>query len=128
VGGRLTKAIGRPRYAILTEDGLVMPCDLVTWARFLEEKQRIIVQEDLAGGYFLSTVFLGLDHNHNLFGPGLWFETMLFRPSDGSVNMITGRVMEQGKEAFMDRYSTLKQALEGHESAKRRFEKGEFEE
>jgi hypothetical protein len=96
------------RHAVLTEDGAVLECDFMTWARWLEKNRghRIIQQEELAGGYFLSTVFLGLDHGFG--GKPLWFETMIFEPPTS-----------QGNACFCERYSTLAQALAGHEEAKR---------
>jgi hypothetical protein len=107
------------RFAVLTEDGEVMPCDLFTWTYWLERNggQRIIQQEDLPGGYWISTVFLGLNHEYGK-GKPLWFETMIFQPSDGKPNAITGRVHKLGNEVFCDRYTTLAQALAGHEFAK----------
>jgi len=113
-----------PRYAVLDESGNVVTCDMMTWARTLSMGgQRLIAQEDLPGGYWISTVFLGLDHGWNPNGPQLWFETMIFAPSTGEICPFTGRVHAHGEEFFMDRYSTLKQALEGHEAAKRWFER-----
>src|SRR5260370_6145394 len=80
----------RPRYAVLSEDGAVMPCDLTTWARFVSGRQRIIKQENLPKGHWISTVFLGLDHSWSLTWPLLWFETMIFVPSTGVISPITG--------------------------------------
>jgi hypothetical protein len=98
-------------HAVLTEDGKVMPCDLLTWAHFLESSpQRRIWQEELPGGYWLSTVFLGLDHGS--FGRQLWFETMLFKPP-----------RELAESIYLERYETLAEAMEGHAQAKRWFER-----
>jgi len=96
------------RHAVLTEDGEVMECDLITWAQWLEKNRahRIIAQESLPGGYFISTVFLGLNHQYSPQAEPLWFETMIFAPPAGD-------------EVFCERYSTLAQALAGHEEAKK---------
>ena len=116
----IRKALTRPGYAVLDESGNVVECNMMTWARTLSVGgQRIIAQEDLPGGYWISTVFLGLDHSWN--GPPLWFETMIFEPGTGEICPITGRVNTHGNDIFMDRYSTLKEALQGHEAAKRWF-------
>ena len=61
--------------------------DLVTWAKWLEENHsaKIVKQEDV-GGYFVSTVFLGLDHRFGD-GPPVLFETLVFkRKPDGEVD------------------------------------------
>lgn len=63
---------------------LAVPCtDLHEWARCMERVDRIVEQTEI-GPLFVSTVFLGVDHNH--FGPSsdaILFETMIFgEPSD----------------------------------------------
>lgn len=60
-------------------------------------KAKILVQEDV-GNAWVSTVFLGLDHNWGE-GPPLVFETMVFRDGNGD---------------DCQRYSTWLQAMEGH--------------
>jgi hypothetical protein len=115
----LSKFAPELRHAILNEKGEVVPCDLMTWARWLEENRahRVIVQEDLPHGYKISTVFLGLNHSY-FRGPPLWFETMVFEPSDGKPSPITGKIHKLGNEAFCDRYTTLEEARSGHEIIK----------
>lgn len=113
------------RHAILDESGNVVECDLITWAMWLEKgrAQRILIQEDLPGGYWISTIFLGLNHSWDPKAEPLWFETMIFSPSDGKpMNFIRpGYIPEHGPEVFTDRYTTLKEALEGHELAKEKW-------
>jgi hypothetical protein len=50
----------------------------------------------------ISTVWLGLDHNY-FGGPPLVFETMVFD--------------KDGKDIYMDRYTTWQEAEEGHQRA-----------
>jgi hypothetical protein len=52
--------------------------DLLTWARWFETSvpERVVAQTDIPGGV-VSTVFLGLNHNHGAGRPRL-FETMVF--------------------------------------------------
>ena len=57
-----------------------------------------VARTDLPGGRFVSTVFLGLDHNYMPDGPPLLFETMVFPECD-----------------FCERYSTWEQAVAGHD-------------
>jgi hypothetical protein len=96
------------------------------WA--LDEKYRIIKQE-YVGDYWVSTVWLGLDHSFG-HGPPLIFETMVFnhtlpKPPRPPTNMEIGSPeMEQWLEDYpeqtsasdldMERYSTESDALEGH--------------
>lgn len=97
-------------HAILNADKKVEPCDLLTWAAFLEKKENIIVKQDQVRQYFISTVFLGLDHS---FGhePPLWFETMIF--SKGSL-----------ADLFCDRYTTYEEAEAGHKDVLKKVKAG----
>jgi hypothetical protein len=65
----------------ILEGKIPIPCeDLLTWGRWLEEHfQERIVQQDTVGAYWVSTVFIGLDHNFSDSGPPLLFETMVFK-------------------------------------------------
>jgi hypothetical protein len=54
------------------------------------------------GKVVVSTVWLGLDHNHTGRGPPLIFETMVFGAKE---------------EEHCERYSTQAEALDGHEAA-----------
>ncbi len=60
----------------------VHPTDMMGWANAYKSKQsigfRIIKQTQLANGYWVSTVFLGLDHQCYDDGPPEIFETMVF--------------------------------------------------
>lgn len=78
--------------------------DLIAWARWLETKERIVQREDV-GHFWVSTVFLGLDHNFDENGPPLLFETMVFDHSPGA---------SCGHDLWMDRTSTWELALEMH--------------
>ncbi len=74
--------------------------DTLEWARLFEDREyRIVKQETLWWGAFLSTVWLGLDHAWGGDRP-LIFESMLFfcRTSD----------------LDWRRYSTLDEAVQGH--------------
>jgi hypothetical protein len=51
--------------------------DYLKWAEVFATTDRIVAQE-WAGYFFVSTVFLGLDHNFSRKGPPLLFETMTF--------------------------------------------------
>lgn len=74
--------------------------------RLMDFSYKVIQQDRLWWGGFISTVWLGLDHNLSMSSnrKPLIFETMLFF---------------NGKDAAMIRYSTLKEAQRGHEEMKK---------
>jgi hypothetical protein len=80
------------------------PMELMEWARAMENQEyKRVAETTLPDGKWVSTVWLGLDHNFGG-GPPLIFETMVFEsPSgDGSLDQ--------------DRYSTEAGARAGHEA------------
>lgn len=89
---------------ILEPDGKIRTePDLLTWAAWYEKAdERRIAQDKLPNDVRVSTVFLGIDHNWNLEGPPILFETMIFG----------------GKhDQFQDRYATKDEAIAGHAKA-----------
>lgn len=54
----------------------------LAWARWFENsyqtKERIVRQDKLPNGVFVSTVFLGLDHNFRAQGAPILWESMIF--------------------------------------------------
>lgn len=78
------------------------------WAKSYETRrdQKRVAETALAGGYWVSTVWLGLNHNYGD-GPPLIFETMVFKcGADGKV--------ADWSELDSDRYTTEEDALAGH--------------
>lgn len=76
--------------------------DLMAWAELLNDfNYKVIKQETLENGKWISTVWLGLDHSFDN-GKLLIFETMVFS------------ARENMKELAMERYSTEEEAIEGH--------------
>lgn len=79
------------------------PIELMDWCeKYTDENKRIELTE-LANGYRVSTVWLGLDHGPSATGEPLIFETMVFGP-------------DSWMDLDCNRYSTLDQAVEGHKS------------
>ena len=69
------------------------------WCSLLKDRSyKIIKQEELENGKFVSTVWLGLDYQLEEGEPPLIFETMVF----------------QMEGNYRERYSTLAEAEEGH--------------
>jgi len=68
--------MARPGYYTLIGQTPVACDDLLEWARWFETVERR-VRLTRVGPYFISTVFLGLDHQWGQ-GPPILFETMIF--------------------------------------------------
>ena len=75
--------------------------DLDEWSRLLEDSAYRRVAEDTIGDFWVSTVWLGLDHNFLNYGPFLIYETMTFNKIGEPVGDLR-------------RYATEEQALNGH--------------
>lgn len=85
--------------------------DVLAWGRLAERRRRdgsFRIGSDHVNGFWVSTVWLGLDHSFFDGGPPIIFETMIFTEGEFP-----------GGEAFdyQERYSTLAQAKEGHARA-----------
>lgn len=92
----------RNLYYLLDENKNPYPIeDLSTWAQKLELSGTREVKQEEIDEHYISTVFLGLDHNHSSEGAPILFETMVFSPNPDY-------------NQYQDRYETWDQALEGH--------------
>lgn len=90
------------QYWILDSNGEAQPVPLLTWAAWFKTADRRVRLSGI-GGYTISTVFLGTDHQFGD-GPPLLFETMVF---DGKE--------EQANSFPVWRYTTRSEALAGHQ-------------
>ena len=89
------------RKGILSAQHEVIPCqDLLEWARWYEDRKNRIIQQESISGFFVSTIFLGLDMGY---ANPLWFETMVFREG----------ARPQGSVHTM-RYASWDEAIAGH--------------
>lgn len=103
-------------YYILDDDkNIVGTNSVVVWAKFCEEPEKRVVAQHTATftddkgkewDIYISTVFLGIDHNFGEKGAPLLFETMAFP--------IEEHAPAYGKELFMERYTTFDEAFEAH--------------
>ena len=80
------------------------------WAAKFEDRSYQVVKQDRIDGWFVSTVWLGIDHSF-FGGPAQIFETMIF-PPDGE----TGE-KHPDLDNWQDRYPTEETAKAGHEQA-----------
>jgi hypothetical protein len=79
--------------------------DTLEWAKLFEDKEYKRIAETTIGKHWISTVWLGLDHNYDG-GKPLIFETMVFLKNKN------GKTIKSDLD--MDRYSTLEEAKDGH--------------
>lgn len=87
------------------------------WMRLWKSHEYRLVKQDSVENYWVSTVWLGLDHSYTQEGMPIIYETMLFDHSEHS---------EQEGNAWMDllcrRYSTELEALTGHDEVMKEVE------
>jgi hypothetical protein len=77
---------------------------LLEWTRdYGDHANRIVRQDTLPNGYFVSTVWLGLDHGWGK-GLPLIFETMVFPP-------------DSRQDEYCERYATEAEEIIGHRHA-----------
>ena len=92
------------------------PLETLEFARLFEDKDYRRVALDDIGLISVSTVWLGLDHNHAPVGPPLIFESAIIDHSTPEPMEIGGKTLHADKIEICERYSTLEEALKGHES------------
>jgi hypothetical protein len=80
------------------------------------EKNKIVKQEDV-NNLWVSTVYEGLNHQLGE-GPPLIFETMVFGKD--------GEEVEFSNEKYCERYSTLADAMAGHNQAVEQVKNGDI--
>lgn len=96
-------------YYILNGHEPVEVSDVLEWARWFESADRRVASTAI-GNAFVSTVFLGLDHNHRRmmygggdeWGPPILFETMVFGKWNPAL------------DGLQMRYATWDEAVAGH--------------
>lgn len=94
----------RTKFYLLDEEGtIVQTRNPVVWGEWLETAtNRVVAQDKLPRKAMVSTVFLGLDHNHSGIGPPVLWETIVFGGPFAD---------------FQARYRSREGAVEGHNRA-----------
>ena len=92
----------RPDKYILDGKIAIPEPNLFAWGEWFEKANRRVARDKI-GQAVVSTVFLGLDHNHNAAGDPLLFETMIL--FDGCI------------DEYCERYATWYDAEDGHKRA-----------
>jgi len=92
---------------ILKPDGSIeLVDDPFVWAEWMEYSPDKILRQDEAAGFFVSTIFFGVDLGYGK--RPIWFETMVFRQTDDDQPAASRPVTQE-------RYSTRHEALAGHQ-------------
>ena len=90
------------KWYVLKDRVPVLATSALEGAAFMKNIEARIVRQTENKKMLISTVFLGLDHNHSGVGDPILFETMIFI---------------DGEEQYCNRCSTWKQAEEMHKDA-----------
>lgn len=100
---RQGKPLSRAKYLALAAEK--------DYARLLEST----IQTPI-GPLWVSTVWLGIDHNHGGHGPPVIFETMIFKVrKDGSTGFFDDESLDESLPVpTMERYQTESEAFAGH--------------
>lgn len=94
--------------------------DVIAWGKLFENPEyKRVASTTLKDGKWVSTVWLGMDYNMFGEGPPLIFETMVFS-ADKEYNLLFNRSFRH--ELDCDRYSTEREALEGHAAMVKKWE------
>jgi hypothetical protein len=78
--------------------------DTIEWGNLRSDEEYSRIGSTVEGDYWVSTVWLGIDHSF-LGGPPIIFETMVFKGNADSFDPT---------DRYMERYSTLHEAQSGH--------------
>lgn len=98
---------------ILKDKKLILESDILVWGMWMENADRHVKKDTITINdkeFWISTVFLGLDHNFsdNDSNP-IVFETMIF-PRQNTLK-------DYEISGYQERYSTWEQAEQGHQKA-----------
>lgn len=74
------------RHWILDDHNNPKEVDLMTWALWFKDPRRKVA-DDMVCDVWVSTIFLGIDHNFAFTGPPILWETMAFGPEEWSKTM-----------------------------------------
>jgi hypothetical protein len=101
-------------YILGTDGEPIHTTDTLAWGRWMETADRHVAKTKL-GIYWISTVFMGLDHSFGSGGPPVLWETMVF--GEMVYSEFSGREIRDtvDRDGYFARYSSKEAALLGHE-------------
>lgn len=92
--------INKQRWYILDDNGNPIPePDTIKACMWLADNKNKIVKQENVGPYWVSTVFLGLDHSWRLDGPPVLWETMVFNDGDKDIDQNESRCSGNREQA-----------------------------
>jgi hypothetical protein len=93
------------------------PISMRRWAELFEDRGYQVVARTEVGGYFVSTIWLGLDHGFGRWSQPMIFESMVFESelSYGKPSEWFPKGIVYHRDFEQWRYSTEQAALAGHE-------------
>lgn len=107
---RAHSKLHRPRQYTLKEHEII-PCeDILEWGDWFQNAERHVALTWVTSKVYVSTAFLGLDHNYSWEGPPVLFESMVFGASPFNMEV-------------MARYTEWDHALAGHQKILTRVKK-----
>jgi hypothetical protein len=106
---------------ILDDEHRPVPVPMEEWARWYCTANRIVAQ-DGTRFHWVSTIFLGLDHNHFGKGPPILFETMVFE-REAEIREFGGKLFPARDSLDMWRYASWDEAEAGHRATVKRLKK-----
>lgn len=112
------------QYVLGGEEGHTpIPCySMIEWGRFIEDRERVIVARTGNDTKWVSTVFLGLDHNMWWGGPPMVFESMAFQDEGRTIEVWGGGGRMHVPETLdCVRYSSWEDAEIGHQALVRKW-------
>lgn len=108
---------GFVHYYKLDKNRTVVPAsDMLDWALFFEKQDRRIVKQECIAEYWVSTVFLGIDHGFNRSGAPVLFETMVFVDKEEDADSGESKARQRESTGGCERYCTWDEAAAGHEA------------
>jgi hypothetical protein len=111
------------QYTLGGEEGHTpIPCYSITeWGQFLATDENRIVARSGNEKKWVSTVFLGVDHNWHWSGPPIVFESMVFVDEGRTISDLRGGEMWVPTTLDQVRYSSWDDAEIGHKALVRKY-------
>lgn len=85
------------------------PIDLQQWGALFTNPDYKIVQQDKVNGYFISTVWLGMNHAYGVDSPLAIFESMVFNEGSSEdldcIRYATEAEAKAGHQVLVEKYS-----------------------
>jgi hypothetical protein len=100
-------------YLLDDNNNVIVTHDVVAWGEFMEDfTRRRVAETTLHDNRWISTVFLGVDHQFGI-GLPITFETMVF-PYKGEYMEGFAEPDSPWNEEYQERYATWDEAYKGH--------------